>query len=200
MARYDTIPSAIWLSSAVTNTNFLGKKLHLSASQMAEIVAKAAAEGLTMTGLTSFTFTGNSTLVWVNNGTGSALAVPGGILVMRSGASSKFDVEPNATNNTGTAYAKDLVVGSQLFPIPAGEYGWAVSFETGEVAPVVAGNASATFLRVPVFAADSTAGNENGIEVGTFGAAGLARCIIGVGLANSTAATTPFDMIPMLCS
>jgi hypothetical protein len=196
MARYDTIPSAIWLSSAVANTNFLGKKLHFSASQMAEIVAKADAEGLTMTGLTSFSFVGNSTLVYVKNGTASDLAVPGGILVMRSGASNKFDVEPNATNNTTTAYTRQLVVGSQLFPIAAGEYGWAISYETDEIAPVIAGTASATFLRVPVTAALSSSTNENGIVVAAFGSAGLARCIIGVGLANSTSAG---DMIPMLC-
>lgn len=200
MAHLDPIPSGVWLSSATSGTNYLGKKLHLSAAQMADIVSKASDEGLTMTGLTSFTWQGNSTLVWVKNGTASAFASPSGILVMRSGATSPWDVEPNATNNTALGYDRRIVVGSQLFPIPAGEYGWAICFEAGEVAPVLAGNASATFLRVPVFAADTTAGDQNGIEVGTFGTAGNSRCIIGMGLANSSASTSPYDTVPMLCA
>lgn len=196
MSNLDPLPSGIWLSRSTTGTNYLGKKLHLTAAQMADIVEKANDEGLTMTGLTSFTWQGNSTLVWVKNGTGSAFAVPGGILVMRSGASSVWDVEPNATNNTAAAYARSIVVGSQLFPIPAGEYGWAISYEAGEVAPVIAATASATYLRVGVSAADSTATNENGIEVAATGA-GTSRFVLGIGLANSTSAG---DMIPMLCS
>lgn len=195
LAPRGVLPRAAWKSQSGLQNFVLGDKCRVKAQEIKDLLAEASKDGYSIGSLASFGWLNDYTLVLVKNGTASAFAVPGGILVMRSGASSKFDVEPNATNNTAVAYNRSLVVGVQLFPIAAGEYGWALSLERDDIVPIIAATASATYTRVAVSAADSTATNENGIEVAATGA-GTSRYVLGIGLADSTSAG---DLIPVLC-
>lgn len=181
------LPRAAWKSQSGLQNFVLGDKCRVKAQEIKDLLAEATKDGYSIGSLASFAWVGEYTLVLVKNGTASAFAVPGGLLVRRAATTVMWDVEPNATNAGATPFDSRLVWGIQLFPIAAGEYGWALSLENGDVVPVRAAAASATYLATTVSASDSSPADKNGIEASA-STAGTSRTILGLGMDNSTSA------------